>query len=237
MAKRVYMHKMTQILYRLCERVGAMTDDRRNASERKTFTNTTSKRTISLTYHKLTSITTFSHPLTTMSDEAPLNEAAAKDEEKQTEEEEAKTEERTARVEGLPLDWTQLGGDPSAAPVIRYPSDVIDIDKEETELLVVGTAGRKITHMGKELWKELHPDTTRPILRSHVIRTMEGLQGLQKLELLELYDNQVDALQCLDEGPDGAPGPTLRVLDMSYNVIRDMQPVEVCPNLQELCKS
>jgi Leucine-rich repeat (LRR) protein len=29
--------------------------------------------------------------------------------------------------------------------------------------------------------------------------------------------------------------PNLRVLDMSYNAIRDMGAVRACPNLQELC--
>ena len=154
------------------------------------------------------------------------------------EEKQAQGDERTARETGLPLDWTQMGGDPQQQqpPPIRYPSDVVDIDPEDKETLIVGTSGKKITNMGPDFYKEIHPETTRLILRSHLIRKMEGLQGLQHLELLELYDNQVDALQCLDEGEDGAPGKNLRTLDMSYNVIRDMRPVEACPNLQELCK-
>jgi Leucine-rich repeat (LRR) protein len=153
----------------------------------------------------------------------------------QQEEEKQADDPRVARVVGLPLDWTQLG-DKDKAPKIRYPSDVTEIDPSEEELIVVGTAGQKITNMGPDLYKELNPELKQLVLRSHVIRKMEGIQGLASLELLELYDNQVDALQCLDEGNDGAPGPTLRVLDMSYNVIRDMQPVQLCPNLQELCK-
>merc|ERR1712071_556505 len=50
----------------------------------------------------------------------------------------------------------------------------------------------------------------------------------------ELYDNSVKALEDLNSGEDGKPGITLNVLDMSYNVIRDMSPVHFCPNLTEL---
>jgi Leucine-rich repeat (LRR) protein len=60
---------------------------------------------------------------------------------------------------------------------------------------------------------------------------MQGLQNFTKLDLLELYDNMLEALECLE-----GPGPSLRVLDMSYNEIRDMAPVALCANLQELCK-
>ena len=38
------------------------------------------------------------------------------------------------------------------------------------------------------------------------------------------------------EDKSGLPGTNLRVLDISYNVIRDMGPVSLCPNLQELCE-
>ena len=138
----------------------------------------------------------------------------------------------------MPLGWTQLGTtDGNDAPVIRYPSDVADFDPSETEVCVVGTAGQKITHLGKDLSRRvLNPQLTSLIFRSHLIRTMEGLDHFACLELLELYDNQVTALEGLDSGKDGLPGKTLRVLDMSYNVIRDMAPVALCPNLQELCK-
>lgn len=88
---------------------------------------------------------------------------------------------------------------------------------------------------------------------------MEGISQLKHLELLELYDNQIDELRDLDGSSggndagglkleeeasnddkkenenDGLPGKNLRVLDISYNVIRDMGPVSLCPNLQELC--
>jgi Leucine-rich repeat (LRR) protein len=69
---------------------------------------------------------------------------------------------------------------------------------------------------------------------------MDGLAKFTKLEVLELYDNMIDELRDLNnesgDGTDGVPGRLLRVLDMSYNVVRDMGPVEFCPNLQELCK-
>ncbi|EEC46179.1 predicted protein, partial [Phaeodactylum tricornutum CCAP 1055/1] len=80
----------------------------------------------------------------------------------------------------------------------------------------------------------MNPNLSQLVLRSQLIRVMEGLEHFVQLDLLELYDNQVEELACLGDGEDGAPGKTLRVLDMSYNVIRDMQPVMFCPNLQEL---
>jgi hypothetical protein len=132
----------------------------------------------------------------------------------------------------MPIGWAKMGETArECEPVIRYPTDVADISPDDLEVCLVGTAGQKITNMGKDLHKFLSPDITQLILRSHVIHRMEGLQGLSKMELLELYDNQVEALECLE-----SPGPNLRVLDMSYNVIRDMKPVEICTNLQELCK-
>lgn len=129
----------------------------------------------------------------------------------------------------LPVDWTQLGVETTAPPV-RYPSDVADIDADDDELVIVGTAGQKITVLGDAFSSLLNPALSSLVLRSHLIRKMQGLQGLTKLQVLELYDNQVDALECLEDC-----GPSLRVLDMSYNVIRDMSPVQLCPNLKELC--
>jgi Leucine-rich repeat (LRR) protein len=131
----------------------------------------------------------------------------------------------------LPLEWAQLGSTAQeAARPIRYITDVAEISPQDLEICIVGTAGQKITHMGKDFSKHVSPQLTQLILRSHLIKVMEGLQGLEQLELLELYDNQVEALACLE-----SCGPNLRVLDMSYNVIRDMQPVHLCQNLQELC--
>jgi len=142
-----------------------------------------------------------------------------------SQEEEEKSDSKQATV--LPIDWTQLG-DQNQPPPLRYPTDVADLDANETELLIVGTSGQKITHMGPDLASQLHPQLTSLILRSHLIAKMEGIEGLP-LEVLELYDNQVQELELL---PD-----SLRVLDMSFNVLREMSPVQLCPNLQELCTS
>ena len=152
------------------------------------------------------------------------------------------------QVQGLPLDWTQLGVNTTSGDdnnnsgdhppiVLRFPSDVVDIPMEETELCIVGTAGQKITVIGNDFSRTVNTEMTSLILRSHIIRKMEGLQYFTKLDLLELYDNQIDTLGNLNDGVNGSPGATtLRVLDMSYNSIRDMQPVQFCPHLQELCK-
>ena len=124
--------------------------------------------------------------------------------------------------------------------IIRYPWDVMELpsppDPSETALTIVGTAGQKITRMGS-LASKVSPNLTHLVLRSHLIRTMEGIGDLKKLELLELYDNMIDELRELNGNDgDGLPGVGLRVLDMSYNVIRDMGPVQFCPNLKELCE-
>ena len=142
--------------------------------------------------------------------------------------------EKTVTPPVIPTDWAQLACD--QAPVIRYPTDVAGPeiwDPKETEsIMLVGTSGQKITHLGADFSSTLHPQLERLVLRSHVLANMQGLSAFQALKLLELYDNQIEELQCLD-----APfGKTLTVLDMSYNVIRDMSPVQLCPNLQELCK-
>ena len=39
-----------------------------------------------------------------------------------------------------------------------------------------------------------------------------------------------------DKEREGLPGRSLKVFDISYNSIRDMEPVCFCPNLQELCE-
>ncbi|KAL7557056.1 hypothetical protein ACA910_009892 [Epithemia clementina (nom. ined.)] len=148
---------------------------------------------------------------------------------------------------GLPLDWTQLGGgggggaNAVVAPPIRYPLDVVpELDVTDGEFVLVGTAGQKITHLGPDFSKLLvqacdsQPNSNdavlrKLILRSHVIVKMEGLEELNHLELLELYDNQVQALVLTPNFSN-----TLIVLDMSYNAIRDMSPVQVCPHLREI---
>jgi len=171
--------------------------------------------------------------------------------------EEAKVEEEESKpiikkvVPPLPLDWTKMAecNEEDIAPVdqIRYPWDVMDIplppDQSETQFLIVGTAGQKITRMGSNLCDYVSKNLTHLVLRSHLIRTMEGISKLKHLELLELYDNMIDEIGDLSSGElvdngeeddDGLPATNLRVLDISYNVIRDMNPVSQCRNLQEL---
>ena len=184
-------------------------------------------------------------------------------------------QQRRAVLAPLPLDWTRLNecnndsnNNPSNnnSSVIRYPWDVADIDIADTNLTLVGTSGQKITRMGSNLHEHVSPNLTHLVLRSHLIRTMEGLRTMEHLELLELYDNMIDELRELDVvhrgheiaaeavGEDvqedgnspkssskdkielALPRTKLRVLDISYNVIRDMGPIALCPNLQELCK-
>ena len=146
----------------------------------------------------------------------------------------------TARVGELPVEWTQMNADNRKSPAdrLRYPHDAAELNNTDTDIMIVGTAGQKITQIGPDFSTngQVNPAITDLVMRSHLIRNMEGLEGFTKLELLELYDNQIEELKCLDKGENGAPGPTLRVLDMSYNMIREMKPVSLCPNLQELCK-
>jgi len=171
--------------------------------------------------------------------------------EEETPQEEGKTQ-RVVRPPPLPLEWTQQGqcDEPPAMP-IRYPWQVVDIVKEEDDLIVVGTAGQKITKMGsatETLYDHCSPQLKQLVLRSHMLTKMEGISKFRELELLELYDNQIEALSELDGktdesgreeeaesgGSGDGPGKTLTTLDMSYNVIRDMKPVSFCPNLKEL---
>jgi hypothetical protein len=153
----------------------------------------------------------------------------------------------------LPLEWTKMascpdGTSPSPADTIRYPWDVMELPDSDTDmkyLEIVGTSGQKVTRMGSDLSLR-YPNIESLVLRSHLIRTMDGLAKFRKLEVLELYDNMIDELRDLNnesgesavdnEATGGIPGRLLRVLDISYNVIRDMGPVQFCPNLQELCE-
>ena len=134
---------------------------------------------------------------------------------------------------GLPMDWTQMGvkADDSSMPPIRFPQDVADWTMDELDLCIVGTAGQKITQLPKDFYKQCNPQLESLVLRSHMITTLKGLDGFHQLDTLEFYDNQIEALDCLE-----GPGPNLRVLDFSYNSIREMTPLALCPNLQELCK-
>jgi len=163
--------------------------------------------------------------------------------------------EKHATPPTLPMEWTQMGAEKSEQEKIqeriRYPSDVMDIsnDPSETYLEAIGTAGLKITNMGKDLYRLVGPNLTHLIFRSHLIRKMEGLNGLKSLELLELYDNQIEYLEGLGLNDalmhedvkendvirnDEGPGVNVKVMDMSYNMIREMKPVQSCPNLLEL---
>ena len=155
------------------------------------------------------------------------------DTEKQ-EEQEPQQEQPQARVvqpPALPLDWTQLGK-PAPSPLpVRYPHDVAVISPEDLDICIVGTAGQKITFMDDDFYTKCNPSLESLILRSHLIEHIKGIEGFTKLNLLELYDNQLQELGSLE-----GPGPNLKVLDMSYNAIRDMMPVSFCANLTELCK-
>ena len=55
-------------------------------------------------------------------------------------------------VSVLPVDWTQLAPK-QEEHIIRYPEDVMTDELLETddELILVGTHGQKVTHMGKDL--------------------------------------------------------------------------------------
>jgi len=183
-----------------------------------------------------------------MSDSPPANLAAKIASITTSNDENTESAALTATPPEMPIEWTKLGGDTSSnSRPIRYPSDVMEIsaDPEETYLEIIGTAGQKITHMGKDLDRLCSPNLTHLIFRSHLITKMEGYSNFQKLELLELYDNSIEALDGLDARNDeltdsggekdvGCVGDTLQTLDMSYNVIRDMNPVKLCPNLVEL---
>ena len=57
---------------------------------------------------------------------------------------------------------------------------------------------------------------------------MEGINDLDTLEKVELYDNQLLRITALESLT------SLKVLDISYNSVRDMSPVSCCLNLEEL---
>jgi hypothetical protein len=150
--------------------------------------------------------------------------------------------EKVVLTSDLPLEWTQLndGSKDNIRPIL-YPSDVFEYSNspEETYLEIIGTSGQKITNMGKDLYKTCSPNLTHLIFRSHLIKKIEGIKDFKKLELLELYDNQIEYLDELgyDDSDEQNAGETILTLDMSYNVIRDMEPVRFCTNLVDLCKS
>lgn len=67
------------------------------------------------------------------------------------------------------------------------------------------------------------------VLRSCLVSVMEGLEDCTSLEKLELYDNHVEEIKNIDSLGQ------LKVLDLSFNAIREMVPLAgCCPLLQEL---
>ena len=132
----------------------------------------------------------------------------------------------------LPLDWTKMGGnnhDEHDELPARCPHEVADWHPEDTEVVIVGTAGQKITVLGDDFSNPERTnleELTSLVLRSHLIKDMSGLDSLPKLETLELYDNMVQSLD--EESLKGCGRTTLRILDMSYNAIRNMSPIQYC---------
>ena len=58
---------------------------------------------------------------------------------------------------------------------------------------------------------------------------MEGLENLHLLEKLELYDNHIESIECINNLS------CLKVLDLSFNAIREMIPLyQCCPLLEQL---
>jgi protein phosphatase 1 regulatory subunit 7 len=131
----------------------------------------------------------------------------------------------------LPLDWTMMGrnNDDADEIPVRCPHEVAEWSPEDTDVCIVGTAGQKITILGDDFKNPERTnleELTSLVLRSHLIKEMPGLDSLPKLETLELYDNMVQSLD--EESLKGCGPTTLRVLDMSYNAIRSMAPVQYC---------
>lgn len=142
----------------------------------------------------------------------------------------------TVDMSTLPLEWTQMGANNQQQQheeedlPVRYPHDVMEWTPQDVEVYSVGTAGQKITILGDDFSdpQKTNPELESLVLRSHLLKFMDGLGSLTKLQLLELYDNM---LQALDEDSLKGCGPSLRTLDMSYNAIRDMSPVRFCVTL------
>ena len=119
----------------------------------------------------------------------------------------------------LPLEWTKMAScpddtSPSPADTIRYPWDVMELPDSDTDmkyLEIVGTSGQKVTRMGSDLSLR-YPNIESLVLRSHLIRTMDGLAKFRKLEVLELYDNMIDELRDLnnESGESAVAMPSAR---------------------------
>lgn len=131
----------------------------------------------------------------------------------------------------LPLDWTKLGMNNTESDIPpRSPSEVAEWGKEDTEICIVGTSGMKITFLGPDFCDQSKTTNmeglTSLVLRSHLLKEMSGIGLLPKLETLELYDNMIQKLDA--HSLKGCGPTTLRVLDMSYNAIRTMVPLQHC---------
>ena len=57
---------------------------------------------------------------------------------------------------------------------------------------------------------------------------MTGVENLTTLRKLELYDNQIESISAIDKLMN------LTVLDLSFNAIRSLVPLQCCPLLEEL---
>lgn len=136
--------------------------------------------------------------------------------------------------------------EPSPADLIKIPSDVIDIKLGDESLYVIGTREGKVTKIdGLEILREslsvsvilYQYLSTRLsltcikqvlVLRSCLVSTIENVASLVLLTKLELYDNQIEAITGIETLVN------LKILDLSFNVIRELGPVSQCPLLEEL---
>ena len=67
------------------------------------------------------------------------------------------------------------------------------------------------------------------VLRSCLVSQIEGLDDLEALEKLELYDNHVESIDNISRLHN------LKVLDLSFNAIRELVPLaSCCPLLEEV---
>jgi len=57
---------------------------------------------------------------------------------------------------------------------------------------------------------------------------MDGVESLTTLRKLELYDNQIESISAVEKLSN------LTILDLSFNAIRALVPLQCCPLLQEL---
>jgi len=108
---------------------------------------------------------------------------------------------------------------------VVLPREVSEIADQDEIINIIGTRGQKVTKIaGLDKMINLR----ELILRSCLISEMEGLDNNNALVKLELYDNMIEELVI----PPSLAG--LIILDISFNAIRDMSPVALCPLLEEL---